>query len=182
MDDLTRLAHAARTREPGALDAFIAASHVEVWRLCAALVDEQSADDLTQETFVRAVHAVRRFRGDASARTWILAIARNACFDELRVRVRRRRADAAHDAVAGVAGVVADPAEVLAVRDLLAQLEPDRRAAFALTQLLRMTYAEAAVVCDCPVGTIRSHVARARAELVDLLSDAGDHRSGEQHS
>lgn len=49
--------------------------------------------------------------------------------------------------------------------DLLAGLDPDRRSAFVLTQLLGYSYAEAGEVCGCPVGTIRSRVARARAEL-----------------
>ena len=95
MDELTRLAHEARRAVPGSLDAFIRASHDPVWRLCEALVDAQTADDLTQETFVKAVRAIRRFRGDASARTWILSIARYTCMDELRARNRDRRRSAA---------------------------------------------------------------------------------------
>ena len=54
-------------------------------------------------------------------------------------------------------------AEGAAVADLLARLDPDRREAFVLTQLLGLPYAEAAEVAGCPVGTIRSRVARARA-------------------
>jgi RNA polymerase sigma-70 factor (ECF subfamily) len=62
---------------------------------------------------------------------------------------------------------------VVAVTDLLERLEPDRRAAFALTQLLRMTYQEAAEVAGCPVGTIRSRVARARGDLIEMLTEPG---------
>ena len=51
-------------------------------------------------------------------------------------------------------------------------LEPDRRTAFVLTQLVGLTYDEAAAVCDCAVGTIRSRVARARAELLQLAQEA----------
>lgn len=58
-------------------------------------------------------------------------------------------------------------AEGAAVADLLDRLDPDRREAFVLTQLLGLSYAEAAEVAGCPVGTIRSRVARARADLVD---------------
>ena len=58
--------------------------------------------------------------------------------------------------------------------DLLARLDADRREAFVLTQLLGLPYAEAADVAGCPVGTIRSRVARARADLVDALSDGAD--------
>lgn len=171
MDEISRLAHAARLGEIGALEAFIVATHASVRRLCAHLVDEQSADDLSQETFVRTVRAIRRFRGDASGRTWVLSIARNTCMDELRARTRRRRQDAL-DAVgrADHQFLAPDVAEEVGVRDLLARLEPDRRAAFVLTQLLQMTYDEAAVVCGCPTGTIRSRVARARDDLIKLMA------------
>lgn len=51
----------------------------------------------------------------------------------------------------------------------MAYLTPVHRTAFVLTQLLRLSYAEAARVCDCPVGTIRSRVAHARQELLDAF-------------
>jgi RNA polymerase sigma-70 factor, ECF subfamily len=169
VDELTRLAHEARRAVPGSLDAFIRASQEPVWRLCEALVDAQSADDLAQETFVKAVGAIRRFRGDASARTWILSIARYTCMDELRARNRGRRRSAALAAGATEAPLP-DPAGEISARDLLRHLEVDRRAAFTLTQLLGLTYAEAAETCDCPVGTIRSRVARARDDLIEMLA------------
>jgi RNA polymerase sigma-70 factor (ECF subfamily) len=68
-------------------------------------------------------------------------------------------------------------AQGAAVADLLARLEPDRREAFVLTQFLGLPYAEAAEVAGCPVGTIRSRVARARADLIDLLGGAEEARA-----
>jgi RNA polymerase sigma-70 factor (ECF subfamily) len=64
----------------------------------------------------------------------------------------------------------------VSVRALIAGLEPERREAFVLTQVVGLSYAEAADVCSCPVGTIRSRVARARADLVDALG--GQSRTG----
>ena len=55
-------------------------------------------------------------------------------------------------------------------------LEPDRRAALVLTQVLGLSYAEAAEVCGCPLGTIRSRVARARDDLI--AATRRDHRAG----
>ena len=183
MDELTRLAHAARLGERGAAEAFIEASYGDVRRLCAALVDAGAADDLTQETYARCMRALRRFRGESSARTWLLSIARRVCMDELRSRTRRRRS-------AGLAGdastlVVPDAAGEVAAADLVARLSPDRRAAFVLTQLFRLPYEEAAEVCGCPVGTIRSRVARAREDLVAMLTESqparGDRRQAPGH-
>ena len=161
--DLTRLAVEARDGDRMALVAFIRTSQAEVWRLCARLGDAGSADDLTQEVYARAIAALPRFRGDASARTWLLSIARNVAADAVRANRRRRRA--AERLVADVP-VVPDPASADALERLVSGLDDDRRTAFVLTQVIGLTYAEAAEVCDVPVGTIRSRVARARDVLV----------------
>jgi RNA polymerase sigma-70 factor (ECF subfamily) len=175
VDELTRLAHAARLGEEGALEAFVDASYDGVRRFCGALVDAGTAEDLTQETYARCVRALRRFRGEASARTWLLAIARRVCADELRSRAGRRRESIG----TAVEAVVPDTAAAVAAEDLVRRLEPDRRAAFVLTQLFRLSYQEAAVVCDCPVGTIRSRVARAREDLVAMLAGPDSAGRGE---
>jgi RNA polymerase sigma-70 factor (ECF subfamily) len=176
MDGLTRLANAARVGDDRALEAFVDASYEQVWRLCATLVDEESSDDLAQETFIRAIRALPRFRGDSSARTWLLAIARYTCLDEIRTRSRRRRRDALALPSVRRESSVPDASQEIAVSDLVRHLEPDRRAAFVLTQMLGLSYQQAAVVCRCPSGTIRSRVARARADLVKLLDLSGPSR------
>src|ERR687894_1761575 len=88
------LALRARGGDPVAQAALVRATQAEVWRFTAALVDPGSADDLTQETFLRAFKALPGFRGQSSVRTWLLGIARRACADHLRAVVRRRRLDA----------------------------------------------------------------------------------------
>jgi RNA polymerase sigma-70 factor (ECF subfamily) len=167
MDELTRFAVAARDGEPDDMAAFIRASHRQVWWLCAHLVDEDSADDLTQETYLRVFRALRSFRQDSSARTWLLSIARHVCMDEL--RVRRRRRDARLFTWGGDEPMYRDASDQAEMRELLSHLDADRRAAFVLTQLIGLSYEEAAAVCRCPVGTIRSRVARARADLITAL-------------
>ena len=72
---------------------------------------------------------------------------------------------------AGLGQPPPEPGAQTTVDLLLAALDPDRRAAFVLTQLLGCSYAEAAQVCDCPIGTIRSRVARAREDLDAMLSE-----------
>jgi RNA polymerase sigma-70 factor (ECF subfamily) len=132
-------------------------------------VDVQSADDLAQDAFIHAVGSLCRFRGDSSARTWLLTIARNRCMDELRTRTRRRRRDALVAETTPI-GPNPDAGQEIAVTDMLSRLAPERREAFVLTQMLGLSYEEAADVCACPIGTIRSRVARARALLVDAIS------------
>jgi RNA polymerase sigma-70 factor (ECF subfamily) len=171
MDELTRLLRAAQGGDRLALAAFIRRSQAEVWRLCAYLVDRQAADDLTQEVYLRAWTALPGWRGEASARTWLLAIARRTCVQAIRRRLRQGITPI--EMAAGDHQVLPDPADAVLLIQLLAGLDPQRRAAFVLTQLLGLSYAETAEACGCPVGTIRSRVARARADLANQLRDSG---------
>jgi RNA polymerase sigma-70 factor (ECF subfamily) len=172
VDDLAHLAADAADGDPLAAAALVRATQRDVWRLCVALGDRDSAEDLTQETYLRAFAALGRFEGRSSVRTWLLSIARRVCADAVRTRRRRRRTLLPGDddlvALAGADGTDR-VAEGSAVTDLLGRLDADRREAFVLTQLVGLPYAEAAEVAGCPVGTIRSRVARARADLVDAL-------------
>ena len=171
MDELDRFAADAAAGDPLAAAALVRATQTDVWRLCAALGDRDSADDLTQETYLRAFGSLHRFEGRSSLRTWLLAVARRVCADALRSR-RRRPSLVRLDSFDVEVGDGADRVgESAAVGDLLARLEADRREAFVLTQVVGLSYAEAAEVAGCPVGTIRSRVARARADLVAALGD-----------
>lgn len=171
VDDLTRLALAAGAGDRVAVTAFVRRTQPEVWRLCARLGDRAHADDLTQEVYLRALPALERFRGESSARTWLLQIARHVCADHVRRSARGR------SLIARLAQRT-DPTDARAdsrtgevdLDDAVAGLDPDRRAAFVLTQVVGLSYAEAAEVCAVPVGTIRSRVARARGDLVAALS------------
>jgi RNA polymerase sigma-70 factor, ECF subfamily len=156
-------AHALRARRGDAVAAaeFVRLTQADVWRMCANLGSRGAADDLTQETYARAFAALHRYAGRSSARTWLLAIARHVCADAVRSAVRVRALPSLRERLA------ADPADGVTARALLDSLDVERREAFVLTQLVGLSYAEAADVCGCPVGTIRSRVARARAELVD---------------
>jgi RNA polymerase sigma-70 factor, ECF subfamily len=169
MDDLTALAEAAAGGDTTAMTAFIRASQQEVWSLCAYLVDSEASDDLTQETFLRAFRALPGFRGESSARTWLLSIARRVCMDELRRRSRQRRQESRLLALGDRASPATAGTEEIEVRELLSHLPEDRRTAFVLTQITGLSYEDAARACGVPVGTIASRVARARSDLIAAL-------------
>jgi RNA polymerase sigma-70 factor (ECF subfamily) len=177
-DEITRLALEARGGDRSATERFIRATQADVWRFVAHLAaDVQLADDLSQETYLRALPSLKRFQARSSARTWLLSIARRVVADHLRSN-RVRPALIGRDdwqLVAERAQTDAGPgfAEGVALHAMVSSLDPDRRAAFVLTQTLGLPYADAAEVCDCPVGTIRSRVARAREDLVALLREDG---------
>jgi RNA polymerase sigma-70 factor (ECF subfamily) len=171
-DPITQLALTARSGDAAAQAALVRATQADVWRFAAALVDPGTADDLTQETYLRAFKALPSFEGRSSVRTWLLGIARRACADHLRAVVRRRRLDARLAAQACTELPAGDPAHRLSTHDLLAALSEERRTAFVLTQVVGLSYAEAAAVEQVPVGTIRSRVARARDELIAAVEHA----------
>ncbi len=171
LDEVTLAALRARRGDATAATEFVRATQADVWRLCAHLGSRGDADDLTQDTYARAFASLHRFLGRSSARTWLLSIARRVCADHVRAAQRARRRplpEAEHHT---------DLGDAVAVRALVAELDPDRREAFVLTQVLGLSYAEAAEVCSCPVGTIRSRVARARADLVAAMGGDGQSRT-----
>ena len=178
MDELTSLARAAGRGDRAALARLVRQTQGDVWRLCAHLVGSASADDLAQETYLRAIPALRKFRGDAPVRIWLLTIARRTCAAEIASRSKDRQlADRlAATPEAAMGQQPSEPGAQALVASLLAGLDPDRRAAFVLTQLLGCSYAEAAQICGCPAGTIRSRVARAREDLDAMTSDSGGGR------
>lgn len=170
---VTDLALRAAGGDRKALNDFIEATHGDVWRLLAHLADADRADDLTQETYLRALSGLPRFAARSSARTWILALARHTWVDSVRHDMARPRKSTEQWEDATELTTSPDTtggqtwAELVDARAMLDDLAPDRREALILTQILGHTYAEAADICGVRVGTIRSRVARARADLLE---------------
>jgi len=178
-DDITAYALEAGRGDADAITAFVRATQADVWRYVAYLTDRECADDLTQETFLRALRGVRTYRGDVPARVWLLSIARRAVVDHFRKQGRTPTVAASLDldvsVVDRVAPATPDPAGEVTLQALIATLDPDRRAAFVLTQVNGLSYEEAAQACGVPIGTIRSRVARAREDLlVAMRSDTSE--------
>jgi RNA polymerase sigma factor (sigma-70 family) len=126
------------------------------------------ADDLAQETFIKAHRGMRRYRGDASFPVWLCAIAANELRGEW--RRRKRRAEFGEDeAGEQIAAEEADGAMRRDVDAGLAHLPEMQRAALVLCFEHGLTHAEAATALGCPVGTLKSHVARGKARLREWL-------------
>jgi RNA polymerase sigma-70 factor (ECF subfamily) len=148
-----------------------------VYRMCGA----SDAEDITQEVFVRALTALRKFQfqGEASFRTWLYRIAINACINELRRRKRRQNVEGPSldedietdsGTICRVAPDVSRlPQKMLEqqelrerVHEVLSTMTPKHRAVLTLVDLQGMDYEEAAKTVGCPLGTLKSRVARAR--------------------
>lgn len=170
MDEWTECALAAAAGDDASVRVLVELTQPHVWRLCVHLGDRDAADDLTQETFLRAIRSLPSYRGDAPFRVWLFAIARRVVADDIASRQRRRgldlrmrvrRSEVHHR----------DHSDLTELKALLGDLDPSRREAFVLTQVLGFSYAEASEICCCPVGTIRSRVARAREDLATAFGD-----------
>jgi RNA polymerase sigma-70 factor (ECF subfamily) len=172
VDETSRLAQAAAGGDRLALHGFVRATQSDLWRWCAYLVGPDDAPDLTQEVYIRAFRALPRYRAEANARTWLFAIARRAAVDHIRLQRLRRR-----PGLSPPLHVPSPEAEVT-IAAAVSRLEPQRRAAFVLTQILGLSYAEAAQVCRCPIGTVRSRVARARQDLITALAVSDEQQDG----
>ncbi|RZQ61707.1 sigma-70 family RNA polymerase sigma factor [Amycolatopsis suaedae] len=174
-DEITRHAFQAAAGDRASAERFVAATRHQLHRLLGYLADPRSAEDLVQDTYLRAFAALRDFEGRSPARLWLLAIARRVAADHLRGAKRKPQTSPLDDLTTEPA--LADHGRLVVLQQLVAELDPERRDAFVLTQVAGLSYAEAAEVCECAVGTIRSRVFRAREYLAAAVSSGGDARA-----
>lgn len=140
--------------------------------------DAGEVEDVTQEAFIKAYRALDKFRGDSAFYTWLYRIASNAAKNHLVAKGRRPGADTTiEDAEAfEQAGFISESStpEAVVMSEELAQvvteamnaLPEELRAALTLRELEGLSYDDIAAVLECPVGTVRSRIFRAR-EAID---------------
>lgn len=172
MDLLTSTALKARDGDRVALEGLMRLVQGDVWRLCKYMVDAQSADDLAQDALVKMIGSLHRVTAEHNVRAWTLGIARHTCLDEIRRRQRRRRLQKDYEGTRPV--LVSAEDSSLDLRELIAHIDIDRRDAFVLTQLVGLSYEEVAAICECPIGTVRSRVARARLDIQTLMTTSNE--------
>ncbi len=140
--------------------------------------DPGEAEDVTQEAFIKAFRALEQFRGDSAFYTWLYRIAANAAKNYLVAKGRRPRGDATIEDAEGFddGWLLAESSspEAVAMGDELAgvveaamrALPDELRSALTLRELDGLSYDDIADVLECPVGTVRSRIFRAR-EAID---------------
>jgi RNA polymerase sigma factor (sigma-70 family) len=171
MDDLdAELVEAARRGSSQAFERLVG-RHQQAVRgfLRRTCGDWSDADDLAQDTFVAAWSALGRYKGEASVRSWLCAIAYRKALSHLRARGRGAARDRAYadsdDAVAQAPGAE----DRMDLADALASLPVEQRAAVSLCLAADFSHAEAAHALDLPLGTLKSHVTRGRSKLLEAL-------------
>jgi RNA polymerase sigma-70 factor (ECF subfamily) len=153
--------------------------------------DRETAEDLAQETFIKVLNAVDSYRPEHKFSSWIFKIANNAAIDHLRRRDPDLLSlDGAPDAVSAdrqeatslqVRDLGESPLDELQARELgshietaIARLRPEYRACIMLRHVEGRAYEEIAAILDLPLGTVKTYIHRARAELRDMLGSLRD--------
>lgn len=127
----------------------------------------QTAEDVTQDAFMKAYVALPRFRWRAKFSTWLFGIAHNCAVDAVRASARQQRLLAS----ATVERAPPDPSVRITLDAALDSLPDDLRRAFTTVEVHGFSYDEASAILDWPIGTLKSRMHRARKLLVDALED-----------
>jgi RNA polymerase sigma-70 factor, ECF subfamily len=165
-----------------AFDVLVRKYQYKIVQLVERLVGEADGLDVAQESFIKAYRALAGFRGQSAFYTWLYRIAINTSKNFLVARKRRPAAqdiDVADAELFGHTGQMSDvdTPEALAlsseirdkVTDAIHRLPSDLRQAITLRELEGLSYEEIAEAMDCPIGTVRSRIFRARAAIDEVL-------------
>lgn len=136
--------------------------------------DRDTAQDLVQDTALRALTAIRAPRAAEAYRRWLFCILRRRHLDDIRSRTRRQRwsADIARADRARASSLETDPAANVALEQALERLPESQREVVVLVDVWGYRYAEAAARLNVPEGTIMSRLARARRRLLEESGEA----------
>ena len=147
----------------------------QVFGLCYRMLrHRQDAEDVTQETFVRALRSLHRWDNQREFLPWLLAIAGNRCRTMLSARMRQPLSTPLVDHLSDDAVELANAKNLAEEVELaLTTLRAEYRQAFLLFHQHELSYAEISATLDCPLGTVKTWVHRARRELIARLAERG---------
>ena len=191
---------AARRGEIAAFNVLVETFQRQVFNVCyRTLGNTEDAADATQDALISAFRSIKTFNGPAAGlRSWLLRIAVNTCYDQLRRRQRRPAdsldalgavgvADAEHEISAGerVADQKPSPEQhtltaetARAIQQAIDRLPPEQRMTVVLCDVQGLSYGEAAGVMSIELGTVKSRLSRARAQLRVALAEKGELPAG----
>lgn len=174
-DEIRDLVGRCQRGEQDAVTALVGRYRDQVFGLCYRMLSHrQDAEDVAQESFVRAIRSLANWDPTRDFQPWLLAIAANRCRTLMASRMRRPASLGEVDHLPDQ-GPDMQRARNLAeeVQLALGQLRDEYREAFLLFHSQQMSYQEIAEVLTCPVGTVKTWVHRARRELAERLRQRG---------
>jgi RNA polymerase sigma-70 factor (ECF subfamily) len=187
MTDEERLVEKARAGDPDATEALLAPWRKPLYGYIYRMVTRrEDAEDLLQETLVRAIERLPSFRGEAPFKSWLFGIATHVSLDHLRRKKRWRvetqlegeaRARADPERMAEVAAMMAHPDFSFEIREHIAfcfsclarSLEPEKQAAVFLKEVMGFTAHEGASMIGCSEPQFRHHLSAARGSMIQAF-------------
>lgn len=146
--------------------------------------DPLEADDIAQEVFIKVHRSLKNFKGQSRFSVWLYRITVNQCLDRIKYRKRRPESTSLdlhsiqeddhlsslfEDPTPSAADIYEDTQLQTVVRGVLADLTPEHRTVIALKDLEGRSQEEIAEILECPIGTVKSRLTRAREALKDKL-------------
>lgn len=155
-----------------ALESLLRAHYDSVRAVCHRIViNAEDADDATQMALIAISRSITSFEFRSSFSTWVYRLATNAALDELR-RIRRRPLAVDDSVLDRPIGDTTDRVDLrVAIDGALARLSPEFRVVMVLRHVANLDYEEIASIIDVPVGTVRSRLSRARAQMAATLGN-----------
>ena len=177
MNDITLVTQVTVFGNKRAFDALLRKYQSQVRRFLLGLTvgDSQLADDLAQETFIKAYMNIGKFRGLSSFSTWIMRIAYNTHYDYLRTHHQTEDADTPAVA-ARSGGTTADCALGMDILKALATLKPEERTCITLQLIEGQPIDKIASITGMTSGTVKSHLHRGKEKLTTYLKNNGYER------
>jgi len=182
MSDEALLIEKAQNGDVSAFEKLVSLYAKKIYNYCYRMMDSrEDAEDLAQEVFIKVYQNLKSFKGDSKFSTWIYRIAYNTCVDRYR---KGRKLDIVslnydknedHVEIELVSNDPLPEEEVIKrerYRKLLtciAGLKPEYKTVIILRDIKNYSYAEIAEILQVPLGTVKSHISRARAALCDAL-------------
>lgn len=177
MNDITLVTQVVVFGNKRAFDALLRKYQSQVRRFLLGLTvgDSQLADDLAQETFIKAYMNIGKFRGLSSFSTWIMRIAYNTHYDYRRTHHQTEDADTPAVA-ARSGGTTADCALGIDILNALATLKPEERTCITLQLIEGQPIDKIASIMGMTSGTVKSHLHRGKEKLATYLKNNGYER------
>ena len=179
-----KLVEKAQKGDKQAFGILVEKYHKKLYRLLSRMVRDQSEiEDIVQDSFIKAYRAINNFRGDSAFYTWLYRISVNTAKNHLMALGRRPKAmneveleDIENFDDAGDLRTYETPESVMmtkeiaaTVNDTIENLPEELRSAITLREMDGLSYEEIAEIMDCPIGTVRSRIFRARESIAEKL-------------
>lgn len=175
-DDDSVLVDRARSGDRRCYEELVERHSAVVFRVAARIVGPDDAQDVSQDTFIRAYYRLDQYTGEGAFRSWLLQVTRSVALNSL--RKRREHPTEEIEVVAGADESVdaRRPASALEQREQRERLElkvaglsDNHREVLVLRDIEGLPYEEIAKIGEIPIGTVKGRLHRARAEMIDVL-------------